>query len=80
MQKWSHHLFDAWSLFYFSQDDYSYMRSILELLMIRDDVLQVPGQYQDRADLNCCMNNILLYSRQIRLSYVLLYDGYYKIE
>ena len=40
-QKWKHQFCDAQSLYYFSQDDYSYIRSILELLMIRDDVLHV---------------------------------------
>ena len=62
-QKWRHQLFDAQSLFYFSQDDYSYIRSILELLMIRDDVLHVPGQHWNRMDVNCCVNNLTLNSR-----------------
>ena len=62
-QKWRHQLCDAQSLSYFSQDDYSYIRSILELLMIRDDVLHVPGQLWNRMDVNCCVNNLTLNSR-----------------
>ena len=39
------------------------IRSILELLMIRDDVLHVPGQLWNRMDVNCCVNNLTLNSR-----------------